>query len=239
MDEPLSNLDAKLRVEMRAEIARIQRDLNVTTIYVTHDQTEALTLGDRVAVMRDGELQQFDVPQQLYDEPVNLFVAEFIGSPAMNLVGADLVASNGGFEARFGEHRLRVDDAMLEARPALRGFEGKRLILGIRPEDLEAADDGAPDDRRIAAVVDIREDMGSEVFVHFGVGAPPVRGKDVEAAVGTEAVEATAEQARKQGSLFVARLHRGTRAREGDRIELVATPDRLHFFDPETGRGIY
>jgi multiple sugar transport system ATP-binding protein len=241
MDEPLSNLDAKLRVEMRAEIARIQRDLEVTTIYVTHDQTEALTLGDRVAVMRDGVLQQFDVPQRLYDEPVNLFVAEFIGSPAMNLVGADLVSSNGTLEARFGEHRLRIDDALVESRPALRQFEGKRVILGVRPEDLGDAStsDSAPDDRRISAVVDIREDMGSEVFVHFGVGAPPVRGEDVQAAVGAEAVEVTAEQARKHGSLFVARLGRGTRARERDRIELVAAPDRLHFFDPETGRGIY
>jgi multiple sugar transport system ATP-binding protein len=240
MDEPLSNLDAKLRVEMRAEIARIQRDLEVTTIYVTHDQTEALTLGDRVAVLRDGVLQQFDVPQRLYDEPVNLFVAEFIGSPAMNLVGVDLVGANGGFEARFGEHRLRVDDGLVKARPALPSFQGKRIILGIRPEDLEVATpDGGSADRRISATVDIREDMGSEVFVHFGVGAPPVRGKDVEAAVGSEAVEATAEQARKQGSLFVARLGRGTRAREGDRIDLLAMPDRLHFFDPATGLGIY
>jgi multiple sugar transport system ATP-binding protein len=238
MDEPLSNLDAKLRVEMRAEIARIQRDLEVTTIYVTHDQTEALTLGDRVAVMRDGVLQQFDVPQTLYDEPVNLFVAEFIGSPAMNLVGADLVSSDGGFEAKFGEHRLEVDQPVLDARPALRGFEGKRIILGIRPEDLEHADGGLGE-HGISAVVDIREDMGSEVFVHFGVGAPPVRGKDVQAAVGAEAVEATAEQARKHGSLFVARLSRGTPLREGDRIELVAAPDRLHFFDPETSLGIY
>src|SRR5215203_3049108 len=238
MDEPLSNLDAKLRVEMRAEIARIQRDLEVTTIYVTHDQTEALTLGDRVAVMRDGVLQQFDVPQTLYDEPVNLFVAEFIGSPAMNLVGADLISSDGAFEAKFGEHRLEVDQPVLDARPALRGFEGKRIILGIRPADLEQVD-GGPGAHGISAVVDIREDMGSEVFVHFGVGAPPVRGKDVQAAVGAEAVEATAEQARRQGSLFVARLGRGTRAREGDRIDLLATSDRLHFFDPETGRGIY
>jgi multiple sugar transport system ATP-binding protein len=238
MDEPLSNLDAKLRVEMRAEIARIQRDLEVTTIYVTHDQTEALTLGDRVAVMRDGVLQQFDVPQTLYDEPVNLFVAEFIGSPAMNLVGADLISSDGGFEAKFGEHRLEVDQAVLDARPALRGFEGKRIILGIRPEDLEQVDGGLGE-HGISAVVDIREDMGSEVFVHFGVGAPPVRGKDVQAAVGAEAVEATAEQARKHGSLFVARLSRGTPLREGDRIELVAAPDRLHFFDPETSLGIY
>jgi multiple sugar transport system ATP-binding protein len=241
MDEPLSNLDAKLRVEMRAEIARIQRDLEVTTIYVTHDQTEALTLGDRVAVMRDGVLQHFDVPQKLYDEPVNLFVAEFIGSPAMNLVGADLVAANGRMEARFGENSLLVEDAVLTVRPALRQFEGKRVILGVRPEDLEdaAAADGAPADRRIAAVVDIREDMGSEVFVHFGVAAPPVRGKDVQAAVGADAVEATAQQSARQGSLFVARLDRGTRAREGERIELVVDPDRLHFFDTETGQGIY
>jgi multiple sugar transport system ATP-binding protein len=241
MDEPLSNLDAKLRVEMRAEIARIQRDLEVTTIYVTHDQTEALTLGDRVAVMRDGVLQQFDIPQRLYDEPVNLFVAEFIGSPAMNLVGVDLVATNGNLEARFGEHRLGVDDALVTARPGLRQFAGKRVILGVRPEDLEdaAGSDGAPDDQRIASVVDIREDMGSEVFVHFGIRGPPVRGADVQAAVGADAVEATAEQTSKQGSLFVARLGRGTLARERDRIELLVTPDRLHFFDPETGLGIY
>jgi multiple sugar transport system ATP-binding protein len=241
MDEPLSNLDAKLRVEMRAEIARIQRDLEVTTIYVTHDQTEALTLGDRVAVMRDGVLQQFDLPQRLYDEPVNLFVGEFIGSPAMNLVGADLVASNGRLEATFGENRLVVDDAILAARPALQRFEGERVILGIRPEDLEdaAASDGAPDDRRISATVDIREDMGSEVFIHFGVGAPPVRGEDVKAAVGADSVEATEQQVKKQGSLFVARLGRTTRARERDRIDLVVTPGRLHFFDRTTGRGIY
>jgi multiple sugar transport system ATP-binding protein len=241
MDEPLSNLDAKLRVEMRAEIARIQRDLEVTTIYVTHDQTEALTLGDRVAVMRDGVLQQFDLPQRLYDEPVNLFVGEFIGSPAMNLVGADLVASNGRLEATFGENRLVVDDAILAARPALRRFEGERVILGIRPEDLEdaAASDGAPDDRRISATVDIREDMGSEVFIHFGVGAPPVRGEDVKAAVGADSVEATEQQVRKQGSLFVARLGRTTRARERDRIDLLVTPGRLHFFDRASGRGIY
>src|SRR5688500_1237055 len=133
MDEPLSNLDAKLRVEMRAEIARIQRALAVTTIYVTHDQVEAMTLGDRVAVMRDGVLQQFDVPQALYDRPVNLFVAEFIGSPAMNVVGADLQRQDGSLVARFGAHRIKLDDGLLAARPALRQFEDKPLILGIRP----------------------------------------------------------------------------------------------------------
>src|SRR5439155_6656635 len=158
MDEPLSNLDAKLRVEMRAEIARIQRDLDVTTIYVTHDQVEAMTLGDKVAVMRDGVLQQYDLPQVLYDRPVNLFVAEFIGSPAMNLVGADLERDNGRLYARFGDHRLRIEDELLSRRPALKGFEDKPLILGIRPEDLEdAALAGEPQpERRISAVVDIR-----------------------------------------------------------------------------------
>jgi multiple sugar transport system ATP-binding protein len=241
MDEPLSNLDAKLRVEMRAEIARLQRDLEVTTIYVTHDQVEAMTLGDRVAVMRDGLLQQFDRPQQLYDEPRNLFVAEFIGSPAMNLVGADLVRSNGSMFAQFGEHRLRLDDAALEARPALPRFEGKRIILGIRPEDLEdaAIAGGTPDDRRLAATVDIREDMGSEVFVHFGVGGPAVRGEDVAAAMGEEALEATMAQAKKKGSLWVGRVDRESRAREGEKIEFAVSTQRLHFFDPETGRGIY
>jgi multiple sugar transport system ATP-binding protein len=238
MDEPLSNLDAKLRVDMRAEIARLQRDLGVTTIYVTHDQTEAMTLGDRVAVMREGVLQQVDVPQRLYETPVNLFVAEFIGSPAMNLVGADLRRSNGRLVAEFGENRLLIDDA---AQPALAPFEGKRVILGVRPEDIEdaALEGSAPDHRRLSAVVDIREDMGSEVYIHFGVGGPPVRGEDIKAAVGAEAIEATAEQAKKKGSLFVARLARGTRAQEGEPIELVVNTEQLRFFDTETGRGIY
>jgi multiple sugar transport system ATP-binding protein len=238
MDEPLSNLDAKLRVEMRAEIARIQRDLGVTTIYVTHDQTEAMTLGDRVAVLRDGVLQQFAAPQVLYDGPVNLFVAEFIGSPAMNLVGADLSHEDGRLVAQFGDHRLSIDDAVLGSRPALSEFVGRRVILGIRPEDFEHATDDSPG-RRVSAVVDIREDMGSEVFVHFGVDGPPVRGEDVKAAVGADAVEATAELAKEQGSRFVARLGRDARLREGDRVELSVAAGRLHFFDPKTSLGIY
>jgi multiple sugar transport system ATP-binding protein len=241
MDEPLSNLDAKLRVEMRAEIARIQRALEVTTIYVTHDQVEAMTLGDKVAVMRDGLLQQYDAPQALDDRPVNLFVGEFIGSPAMNLVGADLERENSSLFARFGEHRLLLDDELLGSRPALTRFEDKPLILGIRPEDLEdaALATDAPANRRIEATVDIREDMGSEVFVHFGSGGRPVRGKDVAAAIGEEAIEATEEQTKGKGSLFVARVGRTSGAREGEKIELLVTTSRLHFFDPETGLGIY
>ena len=240
MDEPLSNLDAKLRVEMRAEIERLQRDLQVTTIYVTHDQTEAMTLGDRVAVLRDGLLQQVDVPQKLYDEPTNLFVAEFIGSPAMNLVSAELARANGHVEARFGHHRLRVDDDLLGSRPGLAAYEGRQVVLGIRPEDMEDASlVTGTEGRRISVVVDIREDMGSDVYAHFGVGAPPVRSQAVAEAVGEDALEATQAQARARGSVFVARLDRMTRAREGAPVELAVKTRRLHFFDPETGEAIY
>jgi multiple sugar transport system ATP-binding protein len=241
MDEPLSNLDAKLRVEMRAEIARLQRDLDVTTIYVTHDQTEAMTLGDRVAVMRDGVLQQFEPPSELYERPANLFVAEFIGSPAMNLVGADLRSSNGSLVAEFGDHRLRLDESVLAEHTALRGYDGKRVILGIRPEDLEdaALASDVPDDRRFSATIDIREDMGSEVLVHFGVGAPLLRSDEVKAAVGAEALEAVEARAGEKGTPFVARLGRGTRAQEGDRIVFFVRTEHVRFFDPDTGRGIY
>ncbi len=240
MDEPLSNLDAKLRVEMRAEIARLQRTLGVTTIYVTHDQVEAMTLGDRVAIMRDGLLQQVAKPQELYDRPRNLFVAEFIGSPAMNLIGADLAGSNGGLVATFGDSSLRVGEPVLAARPALKQFEGKRLILGVRPEDIEDAElaGGAPEDQRLSAVVDIREDMGSEVFVHFGLGGKAVLGEDVKAAVGEDAAE-VAQTAQEKGSVWVARVDRDTGAQEQKRFELLVDTSRLHFFDPDTGDAIY
>jgi multiple sugar transport system ATP-binding protein len=239
MDEPLSNLDAKLRVEMRAEIARIQRDLGVTTVYVTHDQTEAMTLGDRVAVMRDGVLQQVAGPQVLYERPENLFVAEFIGSPAMNLVGADITRENGTLLASFGENRLLIDGDALAKHSALVEFEGRRVILGIRPEDIEDAAIAPAGHATVTAVVDVREDMGSEVFLHFGVKAPPVRGADVAAAIGEDSIAATEDQTRRRGSLFVARVDRLSRAREGEPVELAVTTSRLYFFDTETGRGIY
>jgi multiple sugar transport system ATP-binding protein len=234
MDEPLSNLDAKLRVEMRAEIARLQRELGVTTIYVTHDQVEAMTLGDRVAIMRDGVLQQVAKPQELYDRPVNLFVAEFIGSPAMNLVGADLRRSNGDWIAAFGDTSVRIGEKVLQTRPGLPRFEGKRLILGVRPEDIEdaALAGDAPAGATLSAVVDIREDMGSEVFVHFDPGARMVAGEDVIAAVGEEAAEV-------KGSAWVARLDRDTGAQEQQELRLRVDTQRLHFFDPETGNAIY
>src|SRR5690348_14157835 len=169
MDEPLSNLDAKLRVQMRAEIAGLQRDLGVTTIYVTHDQVEAMTMGDRVAVMRKGELQQVADPQMLYDRPVNLFVGGFIGSPAMNMIEATVARANGGLTIDVGQQHLQLGEETLAAHPALHGYEGRKVILGLRPEDLEDAslEPDSPRDRRLRGVVELREALGSELMVHF------------------------------------------------------------------------
>ena len=231
MDEPLSNLDAKLRVQMRAEIARIQRDLSVTTIYVTHDQSEAMTLGDRVVVMRRGELQQLDTPQNLYRKPVNLFVAEFIGSPAMNLVEAEISTGH----ARFGAHTLPIGE-----RAGFGAYEGRKVALGIRPEDLEDAALGdAPAAARLPVTVDLREDMGAEIFLHFSIDAPHVATEDVKDAFeAEEAVAALEQQAAGAGTPFVARVGRESTAREGDRIEVAVDTRMLHFFDLETGEAI-
>jgi multiple sugar transport system ATP-binding protein len=244
MDEPLSNLDAKLRVQMRSEIARIQHDLGVTTIYVTHDQTEAMTMGDRVAVLRKGLLQQVDSPQALYEHPVNVFVAGFIGSPAMNLFDARLERTDGSVEVSFGGFRLPVPDDVLAARPDLRSYDGRTIVLGIRPEDMEDAAlvSEAPKERRISATVDLREALGSDVIVHFTIEAPPAMTDDaVELAVdvGTEALEQVEELARGGRSTVLARLNPRTKARKGDPIELVVDTHRLHFFDPDNGSGIY
>jgi multiple sugar transport system ATP-binding protein len=245
MDEPLSNLDAKLRVEMRAEIARIQRDLGVTTVYVTHDQTEAMTMGDRVAVMRGGLLQQVDTPQVLYEWPRNLFVAEFIGSPAMNLVLAELAADDGHLWARIGDQRVRLADSATTRHPGLAAFDGRPVVLGIRPEDMEDVSLAGRDstDRRLSVVCDIREDMGSEVYVHFNVDAPPVTTKEVLEAHVVDAPEdaetrVAAERARGMGVRFVARVDRTTGAREREPLELAVDVERLHLFDPETGLAV-
>jgi multiple sugar transport system ATP-binding protein len=236
MDEPLSNLDAKMRVQVRAEIARIQRDLNVTTIYVTHDQSEAMTLGDRVCVMRGGVLQQVDSPQVLYDNPANLFVAGFIGSPGMNLVEAQVAERDGGLFARFGPHEVAIPREVVEARPRLREHAGRTLALGIRPEDMD--DPSGPADARIEVTVDIREDMGSEVFLHFAVDAPPVRSEEVRELVGDEALEAADELTHHHGSPFIAKVARGSAAREGQKAELTLNPRLLHFFELESGDAI-
>jgi multiple sugar transport system ATP-binding protein len=240
MDEPLSNLDAKLRVQMRAEIARIQRDLGVTTIYVTHDQSEAMTLGHRVCVLRQGLLQQVDRPQVLYDRPANLFVASFIGSPAMNLVEAELVDDSDGLAAVFGPHRVRIGETALAVRPGLRAYAGRKLAFGIRPEDLEdaAVVPSGHAAERIVVEVDIKEDMGAEVFLHFAVDAPPVKTEELAEVVGAEALEAATEQTRHHGTPFIARVDRSSRAREGADVVLTVDTRHLHFFDLETGEAI-
>jgi multiple sugar transport system ATP-binding protein len=222
---------------MRAEIARIQRDLQVTTIYVTHDQSEAMTLGDRVCVMRGGLLQQVDRPQTLYDEPANLFVAGFIGSPAMNLVEAQLVEAGGALSVRFGPHELAVPEDVAGSRPALRGYAGRRVALGIRPEDMDDAP--ASDHNRLDVTVDIKEDMGSEVFLHFAVDAPPITTEELRDVLGEEALAAADEQTHHHGSPFIAKVNRGTAAREGEPVRLAVNTRLLHFFDLQTGAGIY
>ena len=244
MDEPLSNLDAKLRIQMRSEITRIQRDLGTTTIYVTHDQTEAMTMGTHVAVMKKGDLQQVGPPQTLYDKPANLFVAGFIGSPAMNMVEASLARDDGSLFVDFGGVRLAVDEAVLGERPALAGYDGRHVILGIRPEGIEDAElaRDAPDDRCFSAVIDLRETVGSEVFAHFTVAAPPVLTEDAKELAsdqGTEMLEKLEEDASEHRTTFVARLHARTRARDGRPIRLFVDTRALHFFDPDTGSGIY
>src|SRR4051794_11639175 len=180
MDEPLSNLDAKLRVQTRAEIAKLQHDLGVTTIYVTHDQIEAMTMGNRVAVMRKGELQQVDEPQTLYDRPVNIFVGGFIGSPAMNMLEATLEQTNGTLTAVAGTQRVHLDEETLNVRPALSDYVGRRVILGIRPEDIEDAAllPDSPNDRRLKGRVELREALGSEIMVHFRVDASAAETED-------------------------------------------------------------
>ena len=244
MDEPLSNLDAKLRVQMRAEIARIQHELQVTTLYVTHDQTEAMTMGDRVAVIRKGELQQVDVPQTLYEHPVNLFVAGFIGSPAMNLLEATLQGGEAGWTVSAGELALGIPDATLAQRPRLKAYDGKTVVLGIRPEDMEDASlvADAPTGHRLHAQIELREALGSDVIVHFVVAAPPAVTEDVKELavdVGVEALQRVHDHAARGRTNVVARLNPRTHAQKGDSIELIVDTSRLHFFDVDDGSGIY
>jgi multiple sugar transport system ATP-binding protein len=233
MDEPLSNLDAKLRVQMRAEIARLQRALGVTTIYVTHDQTEAMTLGTRVAVLSRGVLQQVAPPQELYRRPANLFVAGFIGSPSMNLLAARLERGDGGPDAVFGGHRLRVPAQVMSDHPALDGYLGRDLILGIRPENLEDASllhDPDPESV-IELPVELREELGSEVQVHCAVGE-----RSGGAPVATAGAAEAAEALRKV--LLVATMDPRTTVKEGEAAKIAVNLAALHFFDPDTSQRI-
>ncbi len=235
MDEPLSNLDAKLRVQMRAEIAKLQRSLGVTTIYVTHDQTEAMTLGSRVAVIRHGVLQQVAAPQELYQRPANLFVAGFIGSPAMNLVEATLEPGADGPEVIFGPHRLRVPAGVIRQHPALEKYLGRKVVTGIRPEHLEDAALGpdAPPESVLEVSVELREELGAEVNAHCTVGVPPLQVAAVT--IGDSEPDAAEIEEVPQIPAIIARLDPRTTIREGERARLRVDLDSLHFFDPESG----
>ncbi|GAA2373734.1 sn-glycerol-3-phosphate ABC transporter ATP-binding protein UgpC [Dactylosporangium salmoneum] len=239
MDEPLSNLDAKLRVQMRAEIARITRQLGVTTIYVTHDQTEAMTLGDRVAVMKKGVLQQVASPQELYDQPVNVFVAGFIGSPAMNLVTGVFTTSAEQVVLRIGDQCLRVDPALLQARPGVRAYFDRPVAVGIRPEDMQDMSLVPRDSAMLYATVDLVEALGSDLLVHLRIAADGVVTDDTREL----ARDAGLDPAAPAGSgvpltEFVARFSPRSRIRKDELVEVAVDTARLHVFDLDTGRSI-
>ncbi|HET9966738.1 MAG TPA: sn-glycerol-3-phosphate ABC transporter ATP-binding protein UgpC [Streptosporangiaceae bacterium] len=226
MDEPLSNLDAKLRVQMRAEVARIQRHLNVSTIYVTHDQIEAMTMGDRVTVMRDGRLQQVDTPQHLYDNPDNIFVAAFIGSPAMNLY--DAIVGENVRSIKLGSQEIDLPEAVVLKRPALRGYAGKDVVVGLRPEHLPAESDEATGPKLVGEV-DLVEALGSEQVVHFTIDANRVLAEG--------AVDKDEAAAVKQGE-GVARVSAKTPVKPGDRLTFAVSIEDMQFFDAQTGLAI-
>ncbi len=227
MDEPLSNLDAKLRVQMRAEVQRIQRRINVATMYVTHDQVEAMTMGDRVAVMRAGVLQQVDHPQVLYDRPDNLFVAAFIGSPAMNLYEASV--TEGARSFRLGSQDIELPASVRSARPALAGYAGQKVVVGLRPEHLPAAVNGAVGPTLVGDV-DLIEALGSELMVHFTIDARRVR---------AEGLASADEEAVTEAGEGVARVDPSSPVKVGERATFAIKADGIQFFDPGTGLAIW
>jgi multiple sugar transport system ATP-binding protein len=234
MDEPLSNLDAKLRVQMRAEIAQIQHRLGVTTVYVTHDQTEAMTMGDRVALLRDGVLQQVDTPDLIYNRPVNTFVATFIGSPTMNLYYANAgEVGAGGLPMAIGSNHMTVPAATLEKRPGLARHAGKRIIVGVRPEDLsDATLHPTPPDSTITLDVDLVEALGSDIIVHFSLDAEGVSIRSSDALQ-----ELNVEQTK--AGRGIARLTPKSRVGEGHAVTLAVDMERLHFFDAASNTAIW
>jgi multiple sugar transport system ATP-binding protein len=242
MDEPLSNLDAKLRVSMRAQLAALHERLGVTTVYVTHDQIEAMTLGSRVAVLKDGELMQVDTPQNLFDAPANLFVATFIGSPAMNLAAAKLVKDQGPAVV-FADYKLSVPAQAISERPGLDRYFDREVIVGIRPSSFEDAGfvhDSGPGHPRMKVEVTVAEELGSEVNLIFPVAAPPVH-HDVMIAKFDKAArdEAEVEQLAGEGlTLWTARVNPKTTARIGRTVDLAVDSSSLHYFDPDTGLAI-
>ncbi|MGH3364610.1 MAG: ABC transporter ATP-binding protein [Nocardioidaceae bacterium] len=241
MDEPLSNLDAKLRVQMRAEIAGLQTRLGVTTLYVTHDQIEAMTMGDRVAVLKRGELQQVASPQDLYEHPDNLFVAGFIGSPSMNLGCGTIEDQDGRLFVRFGEQAVvGLADAAIDHYPRVKDYVGREVAVGMRPEHFSAADGSVPEDNLMKQrEVHLVELLGSEVLVHFGTEAKPVITEDIREALDDPDAFAELEQAAASGGQqFVARLDPHGAPKTGQKVDLAFKTEHLHFFDMETGQAL-
>jgi multiple sugar transport system ATP-binding protein len=239
MDEPLSNLDAKLRVSMRASLNQLHDRLGVTTVYVTHDQIEAMTLGHRVCVLREGKLQQVDTPQRLFDNPVNLFVAGFIGSPAMNFVTAELVR-DAGAHITFANERLPVPDEVFAAKRGLDGYFGRKVIVGVRPSDFEDSAHAKPEWARIPATISVTEELGSEINVIFTIDAPPVVHKDTTdlAQDATEGEEEAAIPLVENKALWTARVNARSHVRPGERLDLAVDTHNLHFFDPDSGLAV-
>jgi multiple sugar transport system ATP-binding protein len=237
MDEPLSNLDARLRVQMRTEIARLQRELGVTTVYVTHDQVEAMTMADRVAVLRGGVLQQLDTPQRVYADPANLFVATFIGSPGMNVVEGELSRGDGGIECRIGSYPVPVPDRVLADQPALARAIGRTLAVGIRPEAISVA---PSDQDGLRGTVVVSEELGSEIISHIEVEATPARGEGVlegltDDAAGTALGTGGAHTGK---TVIVARLDAETDVRRGTQLSLMFDAKKMHFFDLDDGSAL-
>jgi multiple sugar transport system ATP-binding protein len=238
MDEPLSNLDAKLRVSMRASLTQLHERLGVTTVYVTHDQVEAMTLGHRVCVLRDGRLQQVDTPQTLFDSPVNLFVAGFIGSPAMNFVDAQLVRDDGP-AVTFAGHRLPLPPGLTDSKPGLDSYFGREVILGIRPSDFEDALLADTSWARMSVRADVTEELGSEIHVIFTVDAPPVRHHTITEISGDEEDDDSAAVVLAAGkSLWTARVAARSQVRSGQPIEVAVDTSNLQFFDPVSALSI-
>ncbi len=237
MDEPLSNLDAKLRVQMRAEISSVVHNLGTTTVYVTHDQIEAMTMGDRMAVMKAGFLQQAGAPQEVYDHPNNIFVAQFVGSPPMNLVMGKVLGEGDSLSVQIGSGQIALPASVLEQRPALRSYAGKQVVLGVRSEDMEDANlsPDAPADRRISGEVILVEALGSEIVVHFSFAADPVVTDDTKLMA-----EESGETLLDSGGEvhWVASFAPRSRVRRGDNIEIVVDTERVHWFDPQTSEAI-
>jgi multiple sugar transport system ATP-binding protein len=241
MDEPLSNLDASLRFQMRAEVASLQQRVGVTTIYVTHDQVEAMTIGNRVAVMRRGEIVQIGDPQEIYDRPANLFIARFIGSPPMNLIEGKL-SRDGGYAVSVGAREVPLDPQETADGAAFAPYVGRSVVVGLRPEQLEDAGvaNDVPPERRVGGVAVLRETLGSDVLVHFEVdGARPlsgqVRAAAIEAAVDPVELEPAADE---PGLLFIGRFNPRSQVGQRQRVEAAIRPGAIQLFDPETGAAI-